>query len=34
MARLSILSLGTLQITLDAVPLTAFASDKARALLT
>ncbi len=34
MARLSILSLGTLHITLDAVPLTAFASDKARALLT
>lgn len=34
MARLSILSLGTLQISLDAVPLTAFASDKARALLT
>ena len=34
MARLSILSLGTLQITLDSVSLTAFASDKARALLT
>ncbi|MDX9953807.1 MAG: hypothetical protein RBT75_06920 [Anaerolineae bacterium] len=34
MARLSILSLGTLQISLDAVPLTAFTSDKARALLT
>ena len=34
MARLSILSLGTLQITLDATPLASFDSDKARALLT
>ncbi|MCJ7549888.1 MAG: NB-ARC domain-containing protein, partial [Anaerolineae bacterium] len=34
MARLSILSLGTLQIALGATPLTSFDSDKARALLT
>jgi predicted ATPase/DNA-binding SARP family transcriptional activator len=33
MARLSILSLGTLHLTLDDVPLTGFDSDKARALL-
>jgi len=33
MARLSILSLGALHLTLDDVPLTGFDSDKARALL-
>lgn len=33
MARLAILSLGALHITLDDMPLTAFDSDKARALL-
>ena len=33
MARLAILSLGALHITLDNTPLTAFDSDKARALL-